>query len=240
MQAYQILLSLTFLSIASIYDLKTREVPNKIWLIFIPLSSILTIIQILNEPSQIYLVLASIVFTSLIAVIIFYVGLYGGADAKALITLAIAHPTNPSQLITNPILPFSAFNNSLILMVLTIPIALIKNLYWQKKNNQSLFKGLGHEPLWKKMFALLVCLKKTKSEMKNYHVPAERYKIVGGKRRTLKIFQRVNQDDFVVDDTVPEEAFVIYSQPMLPFITLGYILAIIWGDLILHIIMTLS
>jgi hypothetical protein len=173
------------------------------------------------------------------AVIIFYVGLYGGADAKALITLAIAHPTNPSQLLTNPILPISAFNNSLILMVLTIPIALIKNLYWQKKNNKSLFEGLSHEPLWKKMVVLLVCIKKSKSEIKNYHVPAERYENVEEKRRTLKIFQRVYQDDITIDDTVPEEVFVMYSLPMLPFIAIGYLLSITMGDMILLLISSL-
>jgi hypothetical protein len=55
-------------------------------------------------------------------------------------------------------------------------------------------------------------------------------------RRTLKIFQRVREEDTAIDETIPEESFITYSLPMLPFLTLGYILAITIGDSILNFI----
>lgn len=232
----RIFLSLAFLAVASVYDLKTREVPNKIWIVFIPFSIIATIVYTLANPNQFYLTLASITITTLIAVVIFYAGLYGGADAKALITLALTHPTQSNSSFILPILPLTAFNNSLVLMVLTLPISLFRNLYWKIKNHQPLFKELDREPTWKKAAALILCIKTSKSKIKPYHIITERIEIKDGEtKRTLKIFQKVREEDTIVDNTIPEYAFVAYSLPVLPFLTLGYILTITTGDLILHL-----
>jgi len=239
MRVLQTLLSLTFLSVASFYDLKTMEVPNRLWVVFIPLSAVTAVANVLANPGQLHLVLMSMAFTTLIAVAIFYVGLYGGADAKALITLSIAHPTQIqlTDPLTLPFLPLTVFNNSLILMVLTLPAALIRNLYWKAKGGSPLFKGLEAEPAWKKAAALLLCIKTSKSKIKPYHIPAERFEWTGGEaRRTLKIFQRVREEDTAIDESIPEESFITYSLPMLPFLTLGYVLAITIGDLILQMV----
>lgn len=233
----QIVLSMTFLSIASVYDLKKREVPNRVWEIFIPLSIINTAVNLLNNPSLLNITVISIAITVLIAFAIFYLGLYGGADAKALINLAIAHPAQSSPVLALPLLPLSVFNNSLILMALSIPAALARNLYWAKKNRRPLFKGLEKEPSWKKALALFLCLKKARSEIKRYHIPAEVFEEREGEKvRTLKIFQRIPEEDTIIDATTPEDTFVAYSLPMLPFLTLGYFIAITMGDLIFHLI----
>ena len=232
-----IILSLAFLIIASIYDLKSREVPKKIWVFFIPVSIVTTIAQLIANPNQIYITLASITLTTLIAFAVFYTGLYGGADAKGLITLSLAHPTqSQNKSLILPTLPLSAFNNSLLLMVVTLPLSLIRNIYWKIKNNQPLFKGLEREPIWKKVAALIFCIKTPKSKIKPYHILTERIEIKDGKpKRILKIFQKVKEENTMIDDTVPDDAFIAFSLPMLPFLTLGYLVAVTLGDLILHL-----
>jgi len=233
----QILLSLTFLTIASAYDVKTREVPNKIWIVFMPLSIVVTVFRISTNPEELWLSLVSIVVTTVIAVAIFYLGLYGGADAKALMTLAVAHPTETSQILVLPVLPLSAFQNSLLLMAFMCPIALVRNLYWKLRVGRPLFRGLEKEPAWKRTAALFLCVKKSKSRIKPYDTLAERLEPAGVElQRTLRIFQRVKEEDTVIDETIPEEVFVTHSLPMLPFLTLGYLLAISVGDLILHLV----
>lgn len=233
----QILISLTFLIIASAYDLKTREVPNKIWVIFMPLSIIITASRIVARPEELWLSLASIAIATTIALTVFYLGLYGGADAKALMTLAVTHPTYLSQALVLPFLPLSAFQNSLVLMALMCPVVLARNLRRKLKTGRPLFEGLEREPVMKKAGALLFCMKKSKSEIKSYDVLAERLEPAGTEvRRTLKIFQKVKEDDTVTDETIPEEVFVTYSLPMLPFLTVGYLLAISVGDLILQLV----
>jgi len=235
----RIFLSFTFLIIASIYDLKTREVPNKIWIVFIPISCITTVIHILANTSQFYFSIASITITTLIAIGIFYAGLYGGSDAKALITLALAHPTLLNKSLTLPILPLSAFNNSLVLMLLALPVSTLRNFYWKMQTHQPLFKGLEKEPIQKKLGALIFCVKTQKSKIKPYHIIAERIENKNGEtRRTLHIFQKVKEEDGIVDCSIPENAFVAFSLPMLPFLTCGYLLSITIGDLIFRILTT--
>jgi preflagellin peptidase FlaK len=241
MNLLQILVSLTFLTIASVYDLKTMEVPNKIWAFFLPVSLITTTVHMLNNPNHFPLTLASIAITTIIALTIFYFGLYGGADAKALITLSVAHPITSSPTLIFPLIPLITFNNSLLLMVLMLPVAFIRNLYWKFQNRQTLFQGLEREPFWRKIAALFLCVKTSKSKIKPYHMLAETFNHVDGELyRTLKIFQRVEEENSSISDAfLPESVFIVYSLPMLPFLTLAYILSITVGDLILHLITSL-
>ena len=234
------LLSLTFLIIASIYDIRTREVPNKLWVIFLPFSIIATIAYAVANPSQIYLILASISITVIMAVMIFYMGLYGGADSKALIMLALTHPTQLDGSLVLPFFPLSAFNNSLVLMILMLPLSLMRNLYWTFILKRPLFEGLEAERAWKKAATLLFCVKSSRSNVKPYHQLAEKIGTENGQtRKTLQIFQRVREEDAVEDESILGDVFVVYSLPMLPFLGLGYVLAMTVGDIILRLTATL-
>lgn len=234
---FQFLLSFTFLSIASAFDLKNREVPNRIWLIFLPISIGTTAFNFLLHPNLILLSLISITITSTIAITIFYLGLYGGADAKALITLCVSHPISTSLLLPFPFLPITTFNNSLVLMILTLPFALIKNIHWKITRNRSLFLGLENEPIWKKMGALIFCVKTDRLNIRPYQIIAERSITINGESaRSLNIFQKIPEEDTTIDETFPEEVFTVFSLPMLPFLTIAYILSITVGDVIFNLI----
>ena len=237
MTIFQVFLTLTILIIASAFDLKTREVPNRIWIISFPISIITISTHLLSNPDQLFISLVSVAITTTIAIAIFYLGLFGGADAKALITLSIVHPISTNSLLSIPLLPLTTFNNSLILMVLTAPLVFIRNIYWKMTRHKSLFQGFEKDPIWKKGAALLFCIKKTKSEIKPYHTIAEtRMSHNGEVYRTLNIFQRVSEEDTKIDDTLPDDIFVVFSLPMLPFLTFAYVLGISVGDLILHLL----
>ena len=79
---------------AALLDYKTSEVPNKIW-IYAPTGLCLTLIEICYIPSLLIPALISLVFTIPIAFLLFYIGGFGGADAKALITIAVSFPLSP-------------------------------------------------------------------------------------------------------------------------------------------------
>jgi preflagellin peptidase FlaK len=71
------------LTISSYEDIKTREVDDKIWLIFSPIGIIITLIEyFLNYIDFSYLILY--VLSIIISIIIYYSELVGGADLKAL------------------------------------------------------------------------------------------------------------------------------------------------------------
>ncbi len=87
LEAIRILLSFSFLVVSSWYDFKTREVPNKIWILFAPSGFVLSILHyLLFERSSLPIFwILSLFITVGISLAIFYLGFFGGADAKALI-----------------------------------------------------------------------------------------------------------------------------------------------------------
>ena len=94
----RIIVSLAFLVYASWCDYKTREVSNSVWIVFAPIALLLTFAQLLFFPpigdvfqSMSYYGI-SVAITSVFSIALYYVGAFGGADAKALICIALAMP----------------------------------------------------------------------------------------------------------------------------------------------------
>jgi hypothetical protein len=76
-----------------------------------------------------------------------------------------------------------------------------------------------------------------KTSIKPYNMIAEQRIIENGvASRQLKLFQRIPEEDTVIDDSVPNTVFIVYSLPMLPFILVAYVLTLTVGDLIFHLL----
>ena len=86
-------LCLIMLMISSYEDFKTREVDDRIWLIFSLIGIIITFIEYFFKYIDFsYLILY--VLSIIISIIIYYSRFVGGADSKALITLSFLNPIN--------------------------------------------------------------------------------------------------------------------------------------------------
>ena len=99
------------MSYAAFSDWKTKEVPNKVWLYAI-IGSALTITETIFflNTHQIITALSSISFAIIFSLVTFYIGGWGGADAKAIITIGLSLPLFPSwSPLRNAPLPFSLF-----------------------------------------------------------------------------------------------------------------------------------
>jgi Type IV leader peptidase family./Archaeal Peptidase A24 C-terminus Type II. len=132
-------LSLLFLAYASYSDLKTRKVDNKVWIMAVGCGLVLLLFKI-----EIYC-LVSIVFMILFAFLVYYLGvflsnihvlrggIYGGADAKAIISLSILMPTWPFFSEYFPVFfSLSAVLNGAIISLL-VPLAMFIYNAWKKK-----------------------------------------------------------------------------------------------------------
>jgi len=126
----RIIIGVTILSYATFTDIKTRLASNILWVIMGSIGIIFIIIQFLTIGFD---DLFQLVFIPIIIILMFVFFqlrlLFGGADAKAIMALAILLPIQPSifnfPLWNNSIMPYSwsIFTNALVLFLI-IPISL--------------------------------------------------------------------------------------------------------------------
>lgn len=115
--------ALSVLAYACVYDLKERQVSNKVWLLAYPAGIILTLTQIMLGLIDGTIVLVSVLTAVFLGFVLFRSGYYGGADLKALLFIALTTPTIPTILnptLNLPPLPLilTIFCNSILLSLI--------------------------------------------------------------------------------------------------------------------------
>ena len=116
-----IILALVMLILGSIIDIWKREIHDYYWIAFGSIGFLLVFIS-----SDIIPNLLTIGFALIIApfvIIVWRIGMFGGADAFALIALAVIAPM--ATLSDNPISPFTTLSNAAILFIIPFLINII-------------------------------------------------------------------------------------------------------------------
>ena len=258
--AARVILSLFFLLYASWSDWEQREVSNKVWILFAPLAFSLTLVQlVLFAQGLLFNYLLSFTVTSVISVALFYAGAFGGADAKALMCIALALPfpmyLMPSVRLFLPIFPFTVFSNAVLLAALTAVYALFRNFLWKLRSKSELFAGLENESIWRKITVLITGYKIEPASLEksphSYPLEDAIVKENGEMERKLLTFPKDETREAIVarllaagrDDKIQKGVWVTPGLPLLIFITAGLIVALLAGDLvwiILRFILTSS
>jgi len=245
----RVLLSLSFMVYASWSDWKEREVSNKVWAILAPLAFALTTIQyVFFAQWLLFFLVVSFVVTFVIATVLFYVGAFGGADAKALMCLALVLPYYPIYLLSSaaffsPILPLTVFSNAVLLAALTVVYALIRNILWKLRAGR-LFVGFENESVWRKTLVLVTGYKVELATLeKSAHVyPLEDIaaKETGENERRLLVFPKDETQETIIarivsagrEGKLQNGVWVTPGLPLLIFITAGLIIALLFGDIV--------
>lgn len=249
-------LALSFLFYASWSDYKTREVSNRVWLFFAPPAFALTLAELLlYESSQLLYYGICFGLTAAFAVILFYAGGFGGADAKALMCLGLALPFYPAKLLTplfgevSPIsrtfFPITVFSNSALFAASTAVIMLFYNMFWRFKTGRKLFEGeQGKESVGKKILVMITGYKASISKLKEkWHVyPLEdiEYNDEKEPRRKLVVLPKDEGRSEIVErldkaaasGKIQDKVWATPGLPMLIFVTAGLVVALIFGDII--------
>lgn len=246
----RIILCLGFLVYASWSDHKTREVSNKVWVVLGPSALVLTAFQFfMFVPELLLTYVLSFAITSALALAIFYIGGFGGADAKALMCIALALPVYPKNLLPqppglfSPLFPLTIFTNSVLLGALSAFYALFRNLIWKTRKSVSLFQGLETEPLGHKLLALLSGYKIKLSKLKEGHsYPLEDVEVTdeGERKRKLLVFPKDEEREMIItrivenirEEKSDSDVWVTPGLPFLIFITVGLIIALTYGDIV--------
>ena len=244
------LLSLIILLYAAYSDLKTREVPDQVWIIYFPLALLLLIFRILLDPNLLIISLMSIIIIFCISLSMLYIGLFGGADFKAFVCLSVALPVNPLPLVSllpsiNPIFSLSIFYNAYFFSVSMVIYSLLKNINWKIKGNE-LFNNFPETSFIMKMMTLISGYK---TEFKNLENKVYLYPIeeMSGDNRKLHLFTNAEVDrDKLIDnlkmhlqDLEREEIWVSFATPLIFFIFLALISNVIIGDIFLWLMFQL-
>jgi preflagellin peptidase FlaK len=243
-----------FLFYASWSDHKTREVSNSLWILFAPPTFTLTFIELyLYEPSQLLSYGICFALTSAFAIILFYSGGFGGADAKALMCLALALPFYPANLLTpisneisliaQSFFPITVFSNSILMAAATAIYMLFHNVFWHKKIGKKLFEEHEKESFGKKLLVLMTGYKVSISKLKEkWHLyPLEDFEdSEGGFNRKLVLIPKDEERNAIVErlanavetGKIQDMVWATPGLPMLIFITAGLIIALFFGDIV--------
>ncbi len=228
LNALRFIVGIFILAFASYTDIKTRKAPNILWVIMGAIGGSFLIIQyfLMDLSGQIYYLLF-IPIMILIMYVLFQIRLiFGGADAKALMALAILVPFVPTIYqfpLTISFMPYSwvIFSNSVFLFLILPLSLLIYNLMRGNMVFPQCFLG----------YKMLV------DEAKHRFVwPLE--KIVNGKRKFIYKSSSIDSDE-VYSSFEKEGIKELWVTPKVPFmipLLFGFIAAFLFGD-ILFIIM---
>lgn len=243
LDAVRILLSLVMLGYTSWVDIKTREIYELVWLVFGGMGLVLALYEVYVGSLALTWFVTTVVFSVVISVALGYLGLFGGADVEAFIALSILHPIPPRGLepmlgVVSVIYPLTLFSNAALSGASFALVLLGRNLV-KKAGGKALFEGLGADSSLKK-FIMMVTGAKVKID--SVRGPPFQYPLENldeNSERRLILMPDIQDDDAAVEvfrrlrEAGVEEVWVSNTLPFLVFISIGYVIALVLGDIAL-------
>ncbi|MEA1894566.1 MAG: A24 family peptidase C-terminal domain-containing protein [Euryarchaeota archaeon] len=238
----KLFICLIFLLYSCRYDLKTRTVPNELWGVVFVAALPLVIADALAQGSRYLLHTAvSVVGIYVFVYILFRLGAFGGADAKALITLSFIFPAFPDIIVFGYGLPLSdappldifAFSTlaNAVLLTIVVPLGILAyNLC-----------TLSVREIMEKPWYLIVGYKCRIADLKGRHVRLiEDFECDGGvvKKRFTRGGVEINNivlkrlEKFASRGLIGKRVWVTPGLPFMIPITVGFVAAVVYGDLI--------
>lgn len=156
-----LLASLIFFVIAAVYDLRIREVPDKVWVMYGLIGLGLIALRLYSGFESIYLMVISIVLSVILSLVMAHLGVFGGADAKAMICLSLAVPLVPlgfRYVVVWFLVPFFPLVILTLGYLLSFSLCLffaIRNICGYFRYGSSMFDGFHDESFVKKIFVVL-------------------------------------------------------------------------------------
>ena len=213
-----IALALTMLIVGSIIDVRKREIHDYYWIGFGSVGFLLLFIDPDIVPN-----LLTIGFALIIApfvILLWRIGLFGGADAFALIALAVIAPM--ATFSENAVTPFTTLSNAAILFVIPLLINVMRNVIAQIKG-ENIFEEFDASTA-KKSAAILMGYRS-----KNPRFGFAIEKTENGKKKfDLAMHHAENQEFCTKPNT-----WITPGIPYLLLITGGFIIQLFYGDIIL-------
>lgn len=214
------LAAIVLLAMASVYDLRERTIPDRLWVIG---SALGITMKLLNHDQTIQFISKAWPFLLILLIMLateWLLSLSGQADVLAYLTLT-------TLLSGNCMFPdaFLTYLLSKILIALIIPFQFLINIVKISRDHK-LIEGFD-EPLWRKVLALMV-LSPYDERLAKFASPAEAN--VDGKRKfVLRAALSISQND-----SLREGSWIAPAYPAMPFILAATVTTITIPQLLLH------
>ena len=248
--------SVVFCSLILLYacysDLKTRTVANEVWLLMIGVGIPLAIYNVyLQGVPFLFRFGFSLSVTFLLSALFFYLNLFGGADAKSLIGIAVLIPINPLSTAAQILDPFpfaitSLFNGAIasaFFLLFLLPVMVVHNVlnldFNEFKQNLRLV-GIGYRK------PITVLANPNHKHLRLLH-SYDAGEAEGSDVKRKFVLGGVELDDETIEKLktyreqgrIDEDVWVTPGLPYMLFITAGFFSALFYGNVILRILTAL-
>lgn len=217
----RIAMAVVMLGIATASDLKSREINDIIWIVFGAIAAIL--IPFAADLNAELLSVGISMIVAPVAIIIWRFGLFGGADAFALIVLGALLPN--MTLAGGTITPFTILTNAVILSVSPMIINAIRNAILLARK-QNIFDGFD-ETASRKILAMFIGYRAANPK---FGFSIEK-KI--GKHKKLKLSLQHAENAEFCDK---KDTWITPGIPYMIFIFAGFVVQLIYGDIIFSLL----
>ncbi|MCL7396241.1 MAG: prepilin peptidase [Thaumarchaeota archaeon] len=208
----------------SYLDWKYREVDDKAWIISGVLATILTVFDLAHRWSMDKLLLSilSIGFSSSLAFGFYFLGLYGGADAKAILIVSLGLPLHQTDRSLHPFTGLATLTNGLIFSLILPLTILIYNLT-QLIKKRDIFEGFHHESTIRKLLALMFGVRLKNARNRRFWFLMEEADHT--RRFKFGLFS------LELSEIDRDDVWATPGIPLIIFITAGFLYYILLGDI---------
>src|SRR5579872_211329 len=210
------------LSIASYTDIKKREIDDRIWMIFGGLSVILLFFT--SDISHYLITVGISLIIAPIALLVWRIGFFGGADAFALIVLASLAPA--ATFSNSQINPFTTLIDTVLLSVIPVFVNVIRNII-SVLRHENIFQGFENEPQRNKIIAMFVG-----HRSKNPRFSFSIEKRDGDSRKLDFTLKNADSAEFCSSS----DTWVTPGVPYMIYIFGGFIVQLVYGDMIFNLV----
>ena len=232
--AINIAIAAIMLAYTSYLDVKTREVPDKVWLVFGGIGAVLQAYEILSGTTAPISLAVSLGLGTAVGMGLYFFGFYGGADGKALVVLSLLVPRFSPAVGLYSISPLMILTNGVLVSIL-LPVALLIYNGWRIARHERIFEGFT-EPAYRKLLATFLGYKQT-GKPREFQFGMEKTVELapansGTPVQTKKFDFSLMRDDF----ETKSGTWVTPGIPLLVFFTFGFFALLLYGDLVIGLI----
>ncbi len=247
----RIILALIFLGYSCITDWKVRRAPNRLWYAMGGVALLLNLYTFRQNDFIPFFVLwlgGGVLFVYVLAYLIFRAGGFGGADAKALIAIALMFPLYPAislscvsfpvaNEVISPVFALSVLGNAVVLTAF-VPVATLAYNLMTTPAGELLSNPIGSISGYRAGIGQLKGkhLRLMHSYVENGGIVQKHLSLKGQEIDDSSLEQLTRwHDTGMIGDKV-------WVSPKLPFlipITLGFLAGIFYGDILMQVVSTL-